>query len=67
MIVCVPMSAKAGKKPYTVRLPGDVQKKVEALADRNHLSANDVIRLCLLQVLPVIEREGITIKPGKAT
>lgn len=60
------MTAKTGKA-NAVRLPIEVQKKVETLADRHHLSVNDVIRLCLMQVLPVIEKEGITLKPGKVS
>jgi hypothetical protein len=58
---------KSGDKVNTVRLSGDVQKKIEAIADRNHIAVTDVIRLCLLHVLPIIEKEGITIKPGKAS
>jgi predicted transcriptional regulator len=50
--------------PNTIRLPYDLQKKVEKIADKNHLTINDVIRLCLMQVLPVIEKEGLTIKPA---
>jgi hypothetical protein len=53
-------------KINTVRLPIHMQKQVEAIASKYHLAINDVIRLALLQVLPVIEKEGITIKPGKA-
>ncbi len=52
-------------KVNTVRLPIAMQKQVEAIANKYHLAITDVIRLALLQVLPVIEKEGITIKPGK--
>jgi hypothetical protein len=53
-------------KVNTVRLPMHMQKQVETIANKYHLAITDVIRLALLQVLPVIEKEGITIKPGKA-
>jgi hypothetical protein len=56
---------KSGKA-NTVRLPIHLQKQVETIANKYHLAINDVIRLALLQVLPIIEKEGITIKPGKA-
>jgi hypothetical protein len=50
----------------TVRLPIHLQKQVEAIADKYHLAITDVIRLALLHVLPIMDKEGITIKPGKA-
>jgi hypothetical protein len=61
------MNAKSGKKANSVRLPIDLQNVLESIAHRNSLAVNDVIRLCLLKVLPIVEKEGITIKPGKAT
>jgi predicted transcriptional regulator len=60
----MPMSAKDSAKPNTVRLPDDLQKKVEKIAEKNHLAVADVIRLCLAQALPAIEKNGLTIKPA---
>ena len=52
------------EKANTVRLPPSLQKWVERVARRNHLAISDVIRLSLEKAIPVIEKEGITIKPG---
>ena len=57
------MSAKTDKT-NTIRLPLDLQKKVEKIAATNHLAVADVIRLCLAQAVPAIEKNGLTIKPA---
>jgi predicted transcriptional regulator len=61
------MSGKNTHTSTTVRLPNDLQKKVERIAERNHLAVSDVIRIGLFQIIPIIEKDGITIQPGKTT
>ncbi len=56
------MSAET--KPMTIRLPEDLQEKVDRIAAKNHLSGTDVIRLCLAQALPAIEKNGLSIQPA---
>jgi hypothetical protein len=51
-------------KVNSIRLPEDLQEKVERIAEKNHLAVSDVIRLCLAQALPAIEKNGLTIKPA---
>ena len=58
------MSAASPTKSNTIRLPLDLQKKVEKIAEKNHLAVSDVIRLCLSQALPAIEKNGLTIMPA---
>jgi len=50
----------------TIRLPNDLQAKVKKIAKANHLSINDVIRICISQTIPRIEEFGITILPPEA-
>jgi predicted DNA-binding ribbon-helix-helix protein len=61
------MSARSAKtqreKPQTVRLPMPLYKRLKKIADRNHLSVADIIRFALAEAIPVIERDGLTIRP----
>jgi hypothetical protein len=57
------MSSKLSKQPLQIRLPEDLEDRIERIADLNHLSKPDVIRLCLRQQVPVIEQKGLHIPP----
>jgi len=50
-------------KPMQLRLPVDLKSRIARIAERNHLSEADVVRLCLAQTIPVIEEQGLTVMP----
>jgi hypothetical protein len=47
-----------------IRLPDDLREKVERIAETNHLSVPDVVRLILGQTLPRVEKDGLVIQPA---
>ena len=50
-------------KPMQLRLPWELRTKITRIAEKNHLSEADVVRLCLAQVLPGIEKHGLMVLP----
>jgi predicted transcriptional regulator len=62
------MTTALSEKPMQIKLPQDLEAKIEKIAAINHLSKVDVIRLCLAQAVPAIEANGLAIMPatGKA-
>jgi len=57
------MQSALSEKPMQIKLPTDLEAKIERIAAINHLSKVDVIRLCLAQSVPIIEANGLTILP----
>jgi hypothetical protein len=51
-------------KPMQLRLPSELKAKIARIAEKNHLSEADVIRLCLAQIIPSIEQHGLTVFPA---
>jgi hypothetical protein len=47
-----------------IRLPDELRTRVTRIAEVNHLSEADVVRLVLGQTLPGIEKNGLTILPS---
>ena len=52
-------------KPMQLRLPQELKTSIARIAARNHLSEADVVRLCLAQTLPKIEKHGLTVLPAE--
>lgn len=55
--------SNAHEKPTQIRIPSDLKVRIARIAEVNHISEVDVIRLCLAQTIPTIEAHGITILP----
>ena len=60
------MSKATLEPPTQLRLPRELDERIGKIANANHLSKADVIRLCLVQTLPTVEANGITIQPAVA-
>ena len=50
-------------KPMQLRLPRELKTRIVRIAEKNHLSEADVVRLCLAQMIPIIEKQGLTVQP----
>ena len=61
------MSNSLATKPMSLRLPEDVENKIEKIAKANNLSKVDVIRLCLTHAVPLIEKNGLMIVPVQSS
>lgn len=55
--------AGALDKPMQLRLPTELKARIAKIAEKNHLSEADVVRLCLAQSIPIIEEHGLTVLP----
>ena len=54
-------------KPMQLRLPSELKARITKIAEINHLSEADVVRLCLAQSIPIIEEHGLTVIPVNRT
>ena len=50
-------------KLIQLRLPSELKERIARIAEENHLSEADVVRLCLAQSIPNIERNGLIVFP----
>ena len=50
-------------KPMQLRLPSELKARIAKIAEINHLSEADVVRLCLARSIPIIEEHGLTVIP----
>jgi hypothetical protein len=46
-----------------LRLPSELKARIAKIAQKNHLSEADVVRLCLAQAIPSMEKYGLTLLP----
>lgn len=49
--------------PISLRLPADLCASIQRIAASLHLSQSELIRLCLYEFLPLVEKNGLTLHP----